>query len=101
MCSLTKLCLPLMTPWIAAYQAPLSMGLSWQEYWSGSPNPPPGDLPDPGIEPASPVAPASTGGFFTTDYLGSPLRCKEVAKGDTAGRGGKSQTRQGTLESEL
>ena len=36
-----------------AHQAPLSMGLSRQEYWSGSPSPPPGDLPDPGIEPAS------------------------------------------------
>ena len=36
-------------------QAPLSMGFSRQEYWSGSPFPSPGDLPDPGIEPASPA----------------------------------------------
>ena len=43
------------TPWTIAYQAPLSMGLSRQEYWSGLPFPPPGDLPDPGIEPRSPV----------------------------------------------
>ena len=39
------------TPWTVAHQAPLSMGLSWQEYWSGLPFPPPGDLPGPGIEP--------------------------------------------------
>ena len=43
------------TPWIAAYQAPLSMGFSRQEYWSGLPFPSPGDLPDPGIEPRSPA----------------------------------------------
>ena len=40
------------------YQAPLSMGLSRQEYWSGLPCPPPGDLPDPGIKPTSCAAPA-------------------------------------------
>ena len=39
------------------------MGISRQEYWSGLSSPPAGDLPDPGIEPASP---ASAGGFFTT-----------------------------------
>ena len=38
------------TPWTAACQSPLSMGFSRQEYWSGLPCPPPGDLPDPGIE---------------------------------------------------
>jgi len=43
------------TPWTAARQAPLSMGFSRQEYWSGVPCPPPGDLPDPGMEPASPA----------------------------------------------
>ena len=42
------------TPWTVAYQVPLSMGFSKQEYWSGLPFPSPGDLPDPGIEPASP-----------------------------------------------
>ena len=41
------------TPWTAAHQAPLSMGFSRQEYWSGLPCPPPGDRPDPGIEPVS------------------------------------------------
>ena len=41
------------TPWTVAYQAPLSMGFSRQEYWSGLPFPSPGDLPNPGIEPGS------------------------------------------------
>ena len=41
------------TPWTVAHQAPLSMGFSRQEYWSGLPFPSPGDLPDPGIEPRS------------------------------------------------
>ena len=43
------------TPWTATYQAPLSMGLSRQGYWSGLPFPSPEDLPDPGIEPGSPT----------------------------------------------
>ena len=43
-----------MTPWTVAHQAPLSMGFPRQEYWSGLPFPPPGDLPNPGIEPESP-----------------------------------------------
>ena len=42
------------TSWPVALQAPLSMGFSGQEYWSGLPFPPPGDLPHPGIEFASP-----------------------------------------------
>ena len=54
------------TPWTVAHQAPLSMGFSRQEYWSGVPCPPPGDLPDPGIEPASLMPPALAGRFFTT-----------------------------------
>ena len=51
----TKLCLTLATPWTVACQAPLSMGFSRQDYWSGLPFPSPGDLPNPGIEPRSPV----------------------------------------------
>ena len=43
------------TPWTVAYQAPLSMGFSRQEYWSGLPFPSPGDLADPEIEPGSPA----------------------------------------------
>ena len=42
------------TPWTVAYQAPLSLGFSRQEYWSGLPFPSPGDLPDPGMEPGLP-----------------------------------------------
>jgi len=44
----------------------LSRGFSRQEYWSGLPFPPPGDLPDAGTEPASLASPALAGGFFTT-----------------------------------
>ena len=56
-----KLCLTLVTPWIVVHQAPLPMGFPRQKYWSGLPFPPPGDLPDPGIEPASPC---TAGVFF-------------------------------------
>ena len=52
--------------WAIAQQPPLSMGLFRQENWSGLPCPPPGDLPDPGIQPMSPIASALAGGFFTT-----------------------------------
>ena len=45
-------------PWTVARQARLSMGFSRQEHWSGLPFPPPGNLPDPGIEPASLMSPA-------------------------------------------
>ena len=45
-------------PWTVARQAPLSVGFSRREYWSGLPFPPPGDLPEPGTEPVSPVSPA-------------------------------------------
>ena len=55
------------TPWTVAYQAPPSMGFSKQEYWSGLAFPSPGDLPDPGTEPMSPVAPVLAGEFFTTE----------------------------------
>ena len=52
-------------PWTVAHQAPLSLGFSRQEYQSGLPCPPPGDLPDPGIEPRSLTSPALAGGIFT------------------------------------
>ena len=48
------------TPWTVAHESPLSMGFSRQEYWSGLPCPPPGDLPDPGIEPRSPALQADS-----------------------------------------
>ena len=62
----------LATPWTAAYQAPLPMGFSRQEYWSGLPFPSPEDLPYPGIEHGSLVSPALAGGFFTTAPPGKP-----------------------------
>ena len=52
-------------PWTLASQTSLPMELSRQEYWSGLSFPPPGDLTDPGIEPASPASPKLAGGFFT------------------------------------
>ena len=57
--------LTLCDPRDSSCQAPLSTGLSRQEYWSGLPCLPPGDLPDPGIEPASLKSPALAGRFFT------------------------------------
>ena len=53
--------------------APLSMGFSRQEYWSGSPFPPPGDLPHPGTESKSPTSLALASGFFTAEPPGGPL----------------------------
>ena len=53
------------TLWTIACQASLSMGFCRQDYWSGLPCPPPGDLPDPGIEPTSLTSPALARGFFT------------------------------------
>ena len=50
-----KSCPTLVTPWTIVLQAPLSMGFSRQEYWSGLPFSSPGDLPNPGIEPWSPA----------------------------------------------
>ena len=55
--------------WTAAHQTPLAMVFSKQEYWSGLPSPPPGDLPNPEIAPASP---ALAGRFFTTEPPGKP-----------------------------
>ena len=57
------------TPWTVAHQAPLSTEFSRQEYWSQLPFPPPGDFPDPGIEPESPMSPALAGGFFNTESI--------------------------------
>ena len=65
------------TLWTVALQAPLSMGFSRLEYWSGLPCPPPGDLPDPGIEPKSP---ASAGGFFATSATWEALDTLLCAK---------------------
>ena len=60
-----------MTPWTVACQAPLSMEFSRQEYWSGLPFSSPGDHLDPGIKPTFPTL---TGGFFTTESPGKPVK---------------------------
>ena len=57
------------TPWTLALQASLSMGFSRSEYWSGLPFPTPGDLPDPGLGPASPVSLALAGRFLPLCHL--------------------------------
>ena len=67
-----------MTPWTVAHQAPLSMGFSRQEYWSGLPLPSPGDLPDPKIEPTSLKSSALAGGFFTTSATWEALLSTSV-----------------------
>ena len=59
-------------PWTIDQQAPLSMGFSWQEYWSGLPCPPPRDLPDPEIKLASHVPPALQADSLALSYWGSP-----------------------------
>ena len=67
MCAqLLQLCLTLCDPMDCGLQTPLSMGFSKQEYWSGLPCPPPGDLPNPGIEFKFLMSPALGGRFFTT-----------------------------------
>ena len=60
------------TPWTVAHQAPLSMGFSRQEYWSGLPFPSPGDLPNPEIEPRSPTLQADA---LSSEPPGKPSIC--------------------------
>ena len=60
------------TLWTVACQAPLSMRFSGQEYWSGLPCPPPGDLPNPRTEPMSLTPPALAGRFFTSATWEAP-----------------------------
>ena len=63
---------PYATPWTVACQAPLSMGFSRQEYWSGLPFPLPGNILDPGIKLTPLVSPALAGRLFTTEPPGKP-----------------------------
>ena len=65
----TKSCPTLANPWTVPCQAPLSMGFSSQEYWSGLTFPSPGDLPNPGIEPGSPALQADS---LPTELRGKP-----------------------------
>ena len=60
------------TSWTVAHQAPLSMGFSRQEYWSGLPCPPPGDIPDLEIEPAPLVSPTLQADSLLLESLGKP-----------------------------
>ena len=78
------------TPWIVVRQAPLSMGFSRQEHWSGWPFPSPGDLPDPGTEPA-PLA-------LQADPL--PAEPCRRAPSDTTGGFHKQETRRGQAHRE-
>jgi len=68
-CTLSRFsCAPLFAaPWTVVHQVPWSMGFSRQGYCSGLPCPPPGDLPDPGVEPTSLTSPSLAGRFFTTN----------------------------------
>ena len=66
------------TLWTVACQAPLSMGFSRQKYRSGLPCPPPGDLPNPGVEPESLTSPALAGGFFTTSATWEALEGRKA-----------------------
>ena len=65
------------TPWTVTYQAPLSMGFSRQEHLSGLPCPPPGDLPDPGIQPMSPALQVDS---LPTEPPGKPHDTKSGVK---------------------
>ena len=70
--SVTQSCLSLRGPMECASQAPLPVKLSMQEYWSRLSFPPPGNLPNPGMESASLASPALSGRFFTTTSPGKP-----------------------------
>ena len=67
------------TPWTVAHQAPLSLGFSRQECWSGLPCLPPGDLPNPGIEPGSPESPALEANSLLLSHQGSPIKVLAAA----------------------
>ena len=73
-------CLTLATPWTVACQAPLSMGFSRQEHWSGLPFPSPGDLPNPGIEPGWILFIKQVGFFRSSFYLPCPMVRKSAFK---------------------
>ena len=69
---------PFVVPWTVAHQAPLSMGFSRQEYWSGLPSPPPGDCPDLGMGPASPASLPFAGRFINTSATWEALCSKHI-----------------------
>ena len=71
------------TPWTVGHQAALPMGFSRQEYWSGLPCPPPGDLPDPGMEPVFPESPALQTDSLPPSHLGSPVLASIIQQSDS------------------
>ena len=71
-CSVTSCLRLFVTPWAIAHQAPLVVGFSRQEYWSGLLCSSPGDLPDSGIDPASPASPALQGNSLPPSQGRSP-----------------------------
>ena len=82
MCLVAQSCLTLSGPMDYARQALLSMGFSRQEYWGGLPRPPPGDLPNPEIEPRSPTLQADS---LLSEPPGKPMnsgvRCQPSSRG--------------------
>ena len=82
-----------MTLWTVALWAPLSVGFSRQEYWSGFPCPLPGDLPHPGSEPASPAAPALQVGSLLLSHRGNSKHVVEESDTvSTYGSAGQEST---------
>ena len=82
-------CLTLCDPMDCSCEAPLSMGFSRQEYWSGVPFLPPGSLPNPGTEPTTPVSPALQVDSSPLSHQGSPRSQKSLRgrmHGQDAGR---------------
>ena len=69
------------TLWTVIRQTPLSMGVFWQEDWSGLPFPPPWDIPNSSTELMSPATPALASRFFTSAPPGKPTRENQSAKG--------------------
>ena len=90
------------TLWTIARQAPLSMGFSRQEYWSGWPFPSPGSLPDPGIEPSSPALQADSlpSPYEVPRLFESPLDCKEIQPVHPRGNQSWMFTRRTDVEAE-
>ena len=88
-----------MTLWTVACQAPLSMGFSRQEYWSGLPCPPPGDLHDPRMEPESSVSPELQVDSLPLSHQESPSKVlggtNEVRKREKSERMEKEEEKEG------
>ena len=80
------------TLWAVAHQPPLFMGFCRKEHWSGLSCPPPGDLPNPGIEPRSLMSPALADVFFTTSATWeAPIECNGPYKKETVALSSKKR----------